>query len=112
VNGRGSVTRIGLASLAVSASLALLVSGCTDAIYPAVHDMPTARPNTTLTPDEVKQATDNLILERDHLSTETQAAAPPGAPANPTANAVPAPNKPASAAQTAQTQTAGANPKP
>ena len=36
--------------------------------------MPAPRADTTLTPDEVKQATDNLINQRDHLSTEAQAA--------------------------------------
>ena len=35
--------------------------------------MPAPRADTPLTPDQVKQATDDLISERDHLSTEAQA---------------------------------------
>jgi len=56
-------------------SLAVLVTGCSsEALYPAVHDMPAARTDTTLTPDQVKQATDSLVSEREHLNTEAQAA--------------------------------------
>ncbi len=63
-----------LGTVAAAAALGCLVSGCSDLSYPAVHDMPAPRADTTLTPDEVKQATDNLLNERDHLSTEAQAA--------------------------------------
>jgi hypothetical protein len=53
----------------------LLVAGCSsDPGFPAVHDMPTARTETTLTPDQVKQATDSLVYEREHLNTEAQQA--------------------------------------
>lgn len=34
--------------------------------------MPAARTETTLTPDQVKQATDSLVSERDHLNSEAQ----------------------------------------
>jgi hypothetical protein len=34
--------------------------------------MPAPRSDTTLTPDQVRAATDDLITERDHLSTEAQ----------------------------------------
>ena len=34
--------------------------------------MPAARTETTLTPDEVKQATDSLVSERNHLDSEAQ----------------------------------------
>jgi hypothetical protein len=43
-------------------------------MFPAVHDMPTARTETTLTPDQVKQATGSLVSQRERLNTEAQAA--------------------------------------
>jgi outer membrane murein-binding lipoprotein Lpp len=58
--------------LAIAAAVALLVSGCSELGVPAVHDMPAPRSDTTLTPDQVRAATDDLITERDHLSTEAQ----------------------------------------
>jgi hypothetical protein len=85
VDGRSSVTRLLLAGLALASATAFLVAGCsTDTIFPAVHDIPAPRPDAPLTAEEVKQATDSLITERDHLSTETQTAARP-APAAKTA---------------------------
>ncbi len=101
-------------ALAIAAALAFLVSGCSPEIgFPAIHDMPPPRADTPLTPDQVKQATDNLISERDHLSTE----APAGAPATVKKVSLPAPSPPppqASApAPTADAaQTAGADAKP
>ncbi len=78
VGGRSSVTRLLLAGLALASATAFLVAGCsTDTIFPAVHDIPAPRPDAPLTAEEVKQATDSLITERDHLSTETQTAARP-----------------------------------
>jgi hypothetical protein len=38
-----------------------------DNAFPAVHDMPAARSETKLTPDQVKQATDDLISDRDRI---------------------------------------------
>ena len=69
----------------------LFLSGCAvDAGFPAVHDMPAPRADTTLTPDQVKQATDSLISERDHLQG--------GQPAQPVnASATPAPQQNATA---------------
>ena len=66
-----------IASLACAGSAvivaAILLSGCaTENTFPAVHDMPADRSETKLTPDQVKQATDDLISERDR--TEAQAA--------------------------------------
>lgn len=95
--------------MAVAAALALLVSGCSELGYPSVHDMPAPRADTTLTPDEVKQATDNLVNQREHLSTEVQQGAtgttgnPPSQPKPPatvqpvSAQAPADPNQPASA---------------
>jgi hypothetical protein len=87
-----------LGALAIAAALALLTSGCSEIGFPAIHDMPAPRADAPLTPDQVKQATDDLISQRDHLSTEAQA----NAQANPaTGTAAPA-----------ATQTAGAQSKP
>jgi hypothetical protein len=73
VNSSGRFAKLALAALAVVGT-ALLAAGCssTDTIFPAVHDMPAARTETTLTPDEVKQATDSLVSERNHLDSEAQ----------------------------------------
>jgi hypothetical protein len=66
--------KFALAALAVVGP-ALLVSACsTETGFPAVHDMPAARTETTLTPAEVKQATDSLVSEREHLNNEAQGA--------------------------------------
>ena len=52
----------------VMAAAAILLSGCaSDKAFPAVHDMPAARSETKLTPDQVKQATDYLISDRDRI---------------------------------------------
>ncbi len=72
MNSYGRVAKLALATLALTASVAFLVSGCSEVVFPAVHDMPAARTDATLTPDQVKQATDDLISERNHLSTEAQ----------------------------------------
>lgn len=75
VKSRGRWARLALGTFAIGAMACLLLSGCSaDLGFPAVHDMPAPRADTTLTPDQVKQATDNLINEREHLSTEAQAA--------------------------------------
>ena len=69
------------ARLATAAAVAMLVAGCSsDAVFPAVHDMPSPRVDTPLTAEQVKAATDGLICDREHLSTEAAAA---GAPATP-----------------------------
>jgi hypothetical protein len=73
VNSSGRFAKLALAALAVVGT-ALLAAGCssTDTMFPAVHDMPAARTETKLTPDEVKQATDSLVSERNHLDSEAQ----------------------------------------
>ena len=64
-----------MTATAVIGTLAL--AGCAvEAGFPAVHDMPAPRAETTLTPDQVKAATDSLISQREHLSTEAQGAQP------------------------------------
>jgi len=88
------VVRLGILSAPLSAVVmaGLLLSGCSSPTpgFPAVHDMPPPRADTTLSPDEIKKATDDLLTDREHLSTEAQAAqasapntAMPPAPAPP-----------------------------
>ena len=79
VQCRRGVTTRGLAALAIAAAACLLVSGCSPgadypSIFPAVHDMPPPRADTPLDPDQVQQATEDLITERNHLSAEAQGA--------------------------------------
>jgi hypothetical protein len=72
VNSSGRFAKLAVAALAVAGTM-LLVAGCsTDQGFPAIHDMPAARTETTLTPDQVKEATQSLVSERDHLNTEAQ----------------------------------------
>jgi hypothetical protein len=59
--------------LAIAAAASLLLSGCSPEVgLPAVHDMPPPRAEAPLTPDQIKQATEELANEREHLSTATQ----------------------------------------
>jgi hypothetical protein len=66
-----------IAGLAVAAGTALLSAGCsstaTPGLYPTVLNDPPAHEDTPLKPDEVKQAVDNLISDRNHLCSETTA---------------------------------------
>ncbi len=117
MNAERSVTRLVFGTLAIAAAVAFLVSGCSEVGFPAVHDMPVPRVDTTLTPDQVKQATDVLTSERDHLNTEAQCSAQPNPPANAAASPPPAAaqNCPSPVAQSVAartTQTAGAGTKP
>ncbi len=117
---RVGVTTRALAALAVAAACAAAVSGCSPgadypSLFPAVHDMPPPRTDTTLDPAQVQQATEDLITARDHLNAEapapgqdkTSAAAKTGPKKKP--GAAGAAND-AAAART--TQTAGAEAKP
>jgi hypothetical protein len=114
VNGERSVTRLGLGTLAIAAALAFLVSGCTEALFPAVHDMPAPRADTPLTPDQVKQATEALASERDHLTTQALPNGQPGTAAGAAgaAQQKPPPSTQPATAASGATQTAGADPKP
>jgi len=104
-----------LAVLAVALPAALAMSGCSPgadypSIFPAVHDMPPPRAETTMDDNQVQQATEALITDRNRLSAEAQ-----GQSANDPANQ--APKKPPAGAATAPgaaangTQTAGAETK-
>jgi hypothetical protein len=78
-----------LGALAVAAALACLLSGCSEVGFPAVHDMPGPRADTPLTPEQIKQATDDLTTQRNQLQSTAAATAAPAPqktsldPANP-----------------------------
>jgi hypothetical protein len=62
----------------MAAAAAMLLSGCsTEVGLPAVHDMPPPRAEAPLSPDQIKQATDELANERDHLSAAAQVKSQP-----------------------------------
>jgi hypothetical protein len=105
VNDRGRIGRLSLTILAIAVPAAFLVAGCAEIGFPAVHDMPAPRADTTMTPDQVKQATDDLVSERDRLNTgsvpNAQAAAPNNAAAAKKATAAKAAAAKAAAAKAA-----------
>jgi len=97
-------SRYGLRCAAVAAAAvaaALGLAGCSssaiDTPYPAVHDMPAARPQPPMTPEELQRATDVLLSDRAKLNGEAQAATATGSTAAPpqAAAAVPPPAPPA-----------------
>src|SRR6202167_6794677 len=70
---RSFVTTLMLAGFAAAACL--LVAGCSPgvdypSIFPAVHDMPTPRADTPMDADQVQQATEDLITERNRLAAQ------------------------------------------
>lgn len=89
---RRTVKTLRLAAAAIAVAAALTASGCSPggdypSLFPAVHDMPPPRADSTMDPVQVQQATEDLISERNHLSTEAQGAQqaetpPPGAAPN------------------------------
>jgi hypothetical protein len=68
--------------------------------------MPAARTEMKLTPDQVKQATDDLISDRDRTEAKAGAAPPVATNAPATTGSVP-PKKSAGAAQPAAQQSSG-----
>ena len=77
VNGYGRGVGLALASLAIAAAASLVLSGCSELASPPVHDVPAPRADTTLTPDQIQQATDDLTNQRDHLNSEANGQVPP-----------------------------------
>ena len=66
-------TRV-VAGLALGASIAALLAACSPgADYPAILDRPAPRADQTMNPDQVKQATDALISDRNRLSSDAEA---------------------------------------
>lgn len=77
-----SVTKRVFAAVCIAAGCAL-VGGCSSAtptLFPAVLANPPQRNDTTLSPDQVKAAVDNLISERNRLCLEMVANESAGAP--------------------------------
>jgi hypothetical protein len=117
VHRRGRVaTRVFAAAVLVGAAAATL-SGCSPgadypSLFPAIHDMPPPRTDTTMDADQVQQATEALITERNHLSADAQGAGQTKDAATPAANAAnPAAKKnPSTAASSKTSGTAGAAP--
>jgi len=96
------MTSLAIAGLA-AVSAALLLSACSsDNAFPAVHDMPAARTEMKLTPDEIKQATDDLISQRDKTEANAQANAQPV-----TTGSIPQKKSAASAQPAAQQSSSG-----
>ncbi len=82
-----------------------VASGCSiPSTFPAILDNPTPRGDTPMTPDQVKQATDDLVSARKRLCAE--------ATANTSAGAAPVHCAPEDAVVTGTTKTAGAAAKP
>jgi len=72
-----------LAAWAMGAAGVLLLAGCSSSsapsLFPAVLDSPPPREDAPLSPDQVKQATDNLVAERNRLCAEAAANGNPAA---------------------------------
>jgi hypothetical protein len=118
VHGYGSAIRRAVAALTICASMAVLLAACS-ADYPTVLAPPTPRGDPEMDPNQLKQATDALISDRDQLNSAAQA----NSQANPPPNAGDPAAQPATtgSAQTAgvaaqpasgSTQTAGVAAKP
>jgi hypothetical protein len=85
-----------VAGLAIGTSIAALVAACSPgADYPSILDKPAPRADQTMNPDQVKQATDALISDRNRLSSGAQA-----------------PQQASATATTGSTGTTGSVPKP
>ncbi len=96
---RNTRRRIGaVAVAAVTALLSACSSSSSSGTYPSLFAEPPPRADSPLTPDEVKQATDTLLSDRQHLCAEAIANVPPGGPppdcATQTGTAGGAPGKP------------------
>jgi hypothetical protein len=80
VNRRqSSTTRRQLAALVIAGAAFACLSGCSPgADYPSIfstdHDLPPP-PTATMNTDQVQQATEALITDRDHLNAQAQGAA-------------------------------------
>jgi hypothetical protein len=74
-----SVTRRVLAPLAVAAASALLSACSAPTVFPGLFDEPPPRNEATLNPDQVKQAVDGLVSDRNRLCSEAMANAGRGA---------------------------------
>jgi hypothetical protein len=94
--GWGSIVRSGvkartwlLAAVAIGAAAVLLAACSPGAEFPSVLDSPQPRADKPMSPDQVKEVTNSLISDRDHLSAGAQPAAQVSAPAGRRAAAPP-----------------------
>jgi hypothetical protein len=91
------------AAIAVMAGVCLLLSACSPgeypSLFPAVHDVPPPRADAPLDPNQVQQATEDLISARDRLSAKAQSKSSTKSAATPVATA--AARKPPAAAPAA-----------
>ena len=77
---RAIVATRAFAAAVLVAAIAVTVCGCSPgadypSLFPAIHDMPPPRTETTMDADQVQQATEDLITERNHLNGEAQGTA-------------------------------------
>src|ERR1700733_7426827 len=101
-NRRTVAARV-IAGLALGALIAALVAACSPgADYPSILDKPAPRADQTMNPDQVRQATDALISDRNRLSNDSQASQQAGQ----------APQQASAPAATGSTRPAGSAPKP
>ena len=89
------------AAVAIVAVAAFALSGCSPgsdypSIFPVAHDAPPPRADTTMDANQVQQATESLITDRNRLSAEAQGS---GQSAN--TSSAPATRKPPAAASSA-----------
>ena len=73
-------------AIALTVAVCLALSACSPGVdypslFPAVHDMPPPRADTTLDAQQVQQATEDLISDRNRLNSEA-GSAPGKAPLN------------------------------
>jgi hypothetical protein len=102
VDKPGKAVRRAIAAAAIFAATAVLLAACSPgADYPGVLDKPTPRAGDPMTPEQIKQATDALISDRDRLNAEGQANVQTSPPVSGTGGN-----------SAGGTQTAGASPKP
>jgi hypothetical protein len=94
-----------LAAVAIGAAAVLLAACSPGAEFPSVLDSPQPRADKPMSPDQVKEVTNSLISDRDHLSAEAQ---PPAAQASAPAGRRAAPPPDA----TGSTQSAGVAARP
>lgn len=75
-NRRTVAARV-VAGVTLGASIAVLVAACSPgADYPVILDRPAPRADQPMNPDQVKQATDALISDRNRLSAANPQASP------------------------------------
>lgn len=83
MNRRRRVPARLLAALAFGCAGAVLIAGCTSSSvpspFPVVLDRPPVREDTPMSPEQVKQAMDNLAAERQRLCAEAVANGSPNA---------------------------------